>query len=226
MKQQEELLTLLQHGDTFFPSGSVSFSWGLEMLKDDSLVTSKEELLEFVENQIMHRWASFDRPILIHTYDCGGNIQKVREIDRLIDAMNIVLEIREGSVRLGEGFLNIYSKLDCKEAIEYKKLMIKKKVPGHIAVLQGLVWGAMGIDKGAALSLSAYTFCVAVLGAGLRLGLIGHFDTQNYLTKLRSLIVSVSDWPIPALEEISAFTPYAEIASMRHESSSARLFAN
>ena len=74
--------------------------------------------------------------------------------------------------------------------------------------------------------LSAYNFCVSVLGAALRLGIVGHIDCQKSLTTFRQLISEILTWPIPDIEDIHAFTPFADIASMRHEHSETRLFAN
>ena len=72
----------------------------------------------------------------------------------------------------------------------------------------------------------AHSFCVSVLGAALRLGLVGHIDCQKSLTHFRKLITEILTWPIPDIENIHAFTPFADIASMRHENADARLFAN
>ena len=57
-------LVLLQHGDSFFPSGAVSFSWGLETLADDGRVHSADSVSEFLVNQIRYRWATSDRAAL------------------------------------------------------------------------------------------------------------------------------------------------------------------
>jgi len=40
MPDLANLLGALQYADSFFPSGSVSFSWGLETLHSDRMVMS------------------------------------------------------------------------------------------------------------------------------------------------------------------------------------------
>jgi urease accessory protein len=37
------LLAALQHADSFFPSGTASFSWGLEALRADGLVRTADD---------------------------------------------------------------------------------------------------------------------------------------------------------------------------------------
>ena len=56
------LLATLQHADSFFPSGAVSFSWGLEALRADGLVQSADDVALFAAGQLRHRWATADRP--------------------------------------------------------------------------------------------------------------------------------------------------------------------
>lgn len=226
MTKQEHLLTLLQHGDSFFPSGAVSFSWGLEMLKDDHLVTSREGVEQFVKNQLGERWVSFDRAVLAHTYDCADNNEKVTNIDHLVECMTLPSELREGSKRLGAALCATYSKLGVAQAKQYQIYIFEKTAYGHLPVVQALIWKSIGLDKNSALTLSAYNLCIAVFGAALRLGLVGHIDCQHSLTKLRTLISEYIALPLPTLEKIHAFTPYADIASMRHENASTRLFAN
>ena len=51
-------LAALQFGDSFFPSGAVSFSLGLETLHADGIVTDAASLEEFLTDQVMERWAT------------------------------------------------------------------------------------------------------------------------------------------------------------------------
>jgi urease accessory protein len=95
-----------------------------------------------------------------------------------------------------------------------------------LAAVQGLVGRGVGLTLSACEVLSAHTLCVGLLGAALRLGVIGHLDAQRNLQKARDAIAGILAVPAPGLETISAFTPAAEIAVMRHETAQTRLFAN
>ena len=98
---KEQLLTLLQHGDSFFPSGAVSFSWGLEMLKDDEIITSISGVNDFIENQLLERWGPFERVVLAHSFDCENKFEEMISIDNIVECMTFARELREGSKRLG-----------------------------------------------------------------------------------------------------------------------------
>jgi len=58
MSDVADTLAVLQFGDSFFPSGAVSFSWGLEGLFDSGVVTDADAVSAFV---IGH-----------YTFECAG----------------------------------------------------------------------------------------------------------------------------------------------------------
>jgi urease accessory protein len=95
-----------------------------------------------------------------------------------------------------------------------------------VAVMQGLLWRGIGLDLEVALPVAAHGFCVGLIGAALRLGLIGHVEGQRCLAGLHGLIADVLESPLPGLDEISTFAPACDIAFMRHEVQPGRLFAN
>jgi urease accessory protein len=226
MTEEEHLLTILQYGDSFFPSGAVSFSWGVEMLKDDGVITSIASLNEFLENQLINKWATFERVVLAHSYSCAMKTNELVVIDRLVESMTISNELRVGSKRLGGALLATHAKLNTPMAKNYQLMVFDKTAHGHLPVIQGLLAHSIGQSKNAALLISAYNFCVAILSAALRLGIVGHINCQNSLSKFRHLIAELTIQEIPDLNNIHAFTPYADIASMRHENANTRLFAN
>jgi urease accessory protein UreF len=51
-------LVLPQYGDSFFPSGTASFSWGLETLAEDGQVHSVGGFSDFLVKQLRYRWAT------------------------------------------------------------------------------------------------------------------------------------------------------------------------
>ena len=88
------------------------------------------------------------------------------------------------------------------------------------------MWRGVGLDAAAAEALSAHTFATGILGAAIRLGLLGHIGAQRILQDTRSTVAELLHEPAPALEDLCASAPEAEIAVMRHETAATRLFAN
>ncbi len=224
MTGSADLLTALQHGDSFFPSGSLGFSWGLETLRNDGLLPNGKGVESFVRDQLRHRWATMDRPVLVAAHRAAGDPESLVPIDRLVEAMSLAREARDGSRRAGAALLSTHVSLGNEGASTYHELIKIRRAWGHLAVVQGLVWSGAGLDEAAASAVSAHTLCVGFLGAALRLGAIGHIDSQRSLARLQNDIIEVLAAPAPALEDAGICAPETDIAAMRHETESTRLF--
>ena len=81
MSDVAEALAVLQFGDSFFPSGAVSFSWGLEGLSDSGVVTDADAVRAFVIGQLRARWAEFDRPVVVAAHRARMSLEEVAAID-------------------------------------------------------------------------------------------------------------------------------------------------
>ena len=224
MADAAALLSALQHGDSFFPSGAFAFSWGLETLHAEGAVASAGDVFDFAAGQLRYRWAPCDRPALLAAHRSIADRAAVVAVDRELEALALPTALREGSRRAGRALLGVHTRLGTAGATGYRALVLGDNAPGHLAVAQGLVWRGAGLTDTDAEAVSAYTLSVGIVGAAVRLGAIGHVDGQDILTRLRPTIVSL-------LAEIApprpgAFTPAADIAMMRHEGRHVRLFAN
>lgn len=220
------LLQALQYADSFFPSGSVSFSWGLETLHSDRMVMSAGELAGFVEGQLRHRWATCDICALRAAFHAGGRLDRVAAMDDIVEAMTLATELREGSKRAGASLLNVHARLDTPGAAEYREKVRKRTAYGHLPVVQGMLWRAVGLSEETCRVVSAHTLCTGLVGAALRLGMIGHLDAQKVLLRVRPVLVDLLKLEPADAEAIHAYTPQAEIAAMRHEVQDSRLFTN
>ena len=220
------LLLVLQHGDSFFPSGSVSFSWALEGLCDDGELRGPDALFLFVIGQLRARWAGVDRPIVVAAHRSAFDFAKIVQLDDLLDAMTLSREFREASRKLGGALLAIHRRLRTDGAQAFFEAGEKRSRDPHLAIAQGMLWRRLGLQEDAAAAISGYFFCMSFLSAAIRLGLIGHFQSQLFLTDLGKEIAIILKSPSTDIQDIGAFTPHADIASMRHETSHARLFSN
>ena len=226
MQSPGERLALLQHGDSFFPSGAISFSFGLETLSEDRRIDSAAAVASFLKGQLQARWATFDRGALVTAYRAAPDAPAIARVDTLLEAATLATELREGSRRAGRALLKVHADLGTAGAGAYRALVAKGEAPGHTAAVQGLVWRGAGLDVTAAEALSAHTFATGILGAAIRLGLLGHIGAQRILQDARDLVVRLLHEPAPGVEGLCASTPEAEIAVMRHETAATRLFAN
>jgi urease accessory protein len=223
MTDGADLLAALQHGDSFFPSGATAFSWGLETLAGEDRVAAAKDVRVYVETQLRGRWATFDRAATIAAHRAAGDLDQVAVIDRLVEAQTLARELRQASRRIGGALLTVHRRLGTPGAEAYAA---RDDAPGHAAAVQGMLWHGAGVSKPAADAMAAHQLCIALLGAALRLGLIGHVDAQAILTDMRPVVAAVLATEPPVLDDIGAFVPEAEISAMRHEVQDSRLFGN
>lgn len=226
MTKPAHLFLLLQHGDTFFPSGSVSFSWGLEGAFNEGWARSKEDLAAFLESQLRSRWASADRAFVDACHVNAKDLDAIAELDAFLDAMTLPEEQRTGSRRSGGALLLAHEKLSTPGSIEYRRRQRCGAVPGHLAVVQGMLYSGLGLSRKEAAVLSAYTCCSGLLGAAVRLGLVGHVESQRILARAVPLIAELTSEPSPDVSDAASFTPMHDLASICHESQHERLFSN
>lgn len=226
MTEIADALALLQLGDSFFPSGATSFSWGLETLRADGFLARAGDVEQLIEGQLRGRWAAFDRPALVAAHRAGGDLDRVVAIDLEVDAATLAREAREGGRRIGGALLKVHAGMGTPGAAAYRDRVLAGQAWGQLPVVQGLIGAATGLSEPATCALSAYGLAVGTVGAALRVGLLGHVEGQSILGRMRVLVPELAAQPLPAADAIHAYTPMAEIAMMRHETGSGRMFAN
>lgn len=224
MTNLPELLTLLQHGDSFFPSGAFASSSGLETLHADGKITDAAALTQFIAGQLRWRWARLDRPALIHASRAGDELEQISQIDREFEALALARELRDASHRAGRALLRVHAQLGTRNAATYLEWIKKGQAHGHVPVVQGMVWRNIGLSEESAGALSGYGQCLAFVSVAIRLGIISHIEAQQSLQQLHPVILEVLQLSLPAF--LSSFSPLADIAIMRHETQSVRLFAS
>jgi urease accessory protein len=220
------LFAILQHGDSLFPGGVTSFSWGLEQLAAEGKVADAAALSQYLEDQLRWRWASFDRPILCAAYRARADLAELSRVDAFCTASIAARELREGSIRAGQALLGVHVKLGTPGAADYRARLDPGLPRGHLPVVQGLVWGGLGFSEREASILSAYAYGAGSAAAAIRLGVIGHVHAQRILAHLAETVPALITAPPPELEDAASFVPATDIAAMRHEVSDNRLFAN
>ncbi len=226
MPEAQSLLGALQFADSFFPSGSIAFSWGLETLRADAEVASAQGIAQFLEGQLLHRWSCFDAPLVVAAARAQGDFARLSDLDDIAEAMTLATELRDGSRRAGASLLKVHEALGTAGAAGYRQRVARREARGHLCVMQGLLWAATGLSEDDCRAVSAHTLCTGIVGSALRLGMIGHLDAQKMLLSVRPVLVDLLRLPVSKAEELFSYTPHAEIAAMRHEVQDSRLFAN
>lgn len=219
-----QILRALQFADSFFPSGALSFSVGMETLTEMGLMLDEQSVRGFVFSQIKYRWASFDLPIVIQAARVSPDLKSLCELDRLVEAQSLVFDMREGSKRNGSALLAVHGKMNNDIAQHYQDCVLNGDAHAHIAVVQGLIWSSMSIDENTIAVMSGHVLVIGLVSAAIRLGILGHIDAQIILSKSHNIILDVLNKPLTDIDHIQTFAPMADIAMMKHETADSRLF--
>jgi urease accessory protein len=231
-------LLALQHGDSAFPSGGFAFSQGLEGLAPLEGKPDASRVAEFVEGLLRGRWAGTDRVALIRAFRAAGDLAAIAELDGELEAASVVEPLRAGSRRNGAALLAVHARLGTRGAAELRERIqrgaeqtgstdaSRRAAYGHLPVVQGLVWQAVGLDEVSAVAMSGYGLVSGTASAAVRLGLVGALDAQAIVTAMRPVITECASDAVADDQPFSGFAIHAELAALRQGRASTRLFSN
>jgi urease accessory protein len=223
------MLSILQaiwQADGTFPSGSFAFSYGVEGVVALRSKLDGTALAELTATIIRQRWLTCDRVALVRAYRAAGNLHAIAVIDRDVEASTFGSTMREGSRRNGGSFLASHARLGDIAALRLREAVRSGACLGHIAVMQGTVWQAMGLDEKLVQLASAYGVASGVTAAAVRLGAVGALEGQKVLRGCLPEIDALIARLVPDDAELSSFVPFLEIAAARHARADLRLFVN
>ena len=220
-----DLLTILQHADSAFPSGSFAFSNGIEGLAATNARLDRDGLHNIVAMFLRHRWATADRVAVVLAHRADRNLDRIGEIDEAVEAATLTEPLRSGSKRNGGALLAAHARLRTPGAVELRTRIERGEALGHLPIVQGFVWRARGISEADAIAVSGYSTAAGLITAAVRLGRIGAVEAQAVLAAQLATIAGLSEL-VPPDAEIESFMPWVDAVAARHARAHLRLFAN
>jgi urease accessory protein len=215
------MLAALQLGDSSFPSGAFTQSYGLETLVVERAVSSAADVEAVLAAHLRHRLARADLPALLaaHRAAAEADLDLVLRIDAALTAIKMTREERQASHRMGARLIS--------EVRRLAPNAILASNPNNAAVAFALAGLAMGLSDRESGFTFAYTFASSLVSASMRLLRMGHGDAQAVLRRSHPLIgQAVDDADTISWSALSPFAPRLELAAARHERLQARLFAS
>lgn len=224
-----EEISMLQLGDSFFPTGMYTTSSGLETLFYDKRIRTKEEILEFITVCLKYQIGPADCAALSNAYEFAaeGNLTKIIEVDNLLFSMKLVKDIRDASTRSGTQLLNcLLSFVKDNDLISSYYTSIKKKAAhGVYPVALALASNGLGIKKERAILILLYGYTVSIVGAALRLGILQHLEGQQIIHELKPIMTLVMNNNIHRhYSHLWQFSPGIDLVQMKHERMDSKMF--
>jgi urease accessory protein len=220
------LIRLLQVSDTAFPSGAFAFSSGLETLVNEGRVQSAPDIQTILTGQILPRWASFDRVFLAAAHACAADPAELAQIDARCHLQSSADRLAHASRRIGRSLLSVHARIGTAGAAAYRSHADhpqQRERSTYEPVIQGLVGASLGLSLTECELGAAHSTSMAFVTSAVRLGRLGAIEAQGVLAAIAPDILSILSQPVPRLA--SAFSPFAEIAALRRNTSQAALFA-
>lgn len=217
-------LAMLQFGDSAYPAGGFAFSWGVEGLAADDLLTTTADLDGLAQEHLALRWNSMDRVLLRRAY-AADTVTDLLAIDGETEALTASAQMRDGSRRAGRALLGISARSGGALSGQYRAAISTDARLGHMPVAQGVVYRDARFDLAAAELLSGWTLVTGLVSAAVRLGVIGYVEAQHSLGAARRTLGGLL-LQVPEADALpSSFTPIIDIAVSRGPARHVRMFA-
>jgi urease accessory protein len=214
----DELLSMLQLADSFFPAGTYTMSNGLEALFKQRKLGAGE-LGNLIKTYMERQIGPADVAALGSAYEraASQDLDGVLVIDSALYSMKLVEEVRNALARSGAQMVRTVSAfLKDKTLAGYESAVKRGRATGVYPI-------ALAVACVAAMML--YSFCVGMAGAALRMGVIDHVAAQKMLHELKPAIAKVLEENIdrPATE-LWQFAPGIDVWQVAHERLDSKMF--
>jgi urease accessory protein len=221
-------LALLQLCDTALPIGAYTFSNGLETYTQQGLIAEVTTLQEWLEAILHHtvRNSHLLPVALAHRATTARDWAQLERLDQHLTAMKHARELREASVKTGQGLLRLAVQVWPGPAVErLHGLYQQHRLVAHQALVLGVIGCQLGYEERIIIEAAGYQWLSSMISAALRLLPIGQLAGQQLLTALLPhLPVIADDIHQQSWDDLSSTAPEFDIRAMQHETLYSRLF--
>lgn len=215
MTTDTSLLRLLAWLSPAFPTGAFASSHGLEWAVEAGDILDAASLEEWLTDLLRHGTGRDDGILLRHAHRAAREAGALRDIAALAIAVTPARERLTETLGQGTAFLR------AARAWGLPVMPDETAYPVAVGALAG--WHDIDVDATATAYLQA--FASNLISAAVRLVPLGQSDGVRVLAALECAILrTADDTRTASLEDIGGCVFRSDVAAMRHETQSTRLF--
>ena len=220
------ILQVLQLADSALPVGSMSHSFGLEVLVSDEDIANSVE--SCARGLSLYLADSLSEMLLLDAVFCreahARALQEItiNELNEQLSALRLARESREASLALGRRFAMLAATM---HPIPALSRLASTQDELHYAVAFGYTLGILGVDSDLTVSAFVHQSVLNVISAAQRLLPLGQSHAARIAWDLKpGMLEAVKQSREESFSTVCSFGHLPELASMRHSFLPTRLF--
>jgi urease accessory protein len=211
-----------------FPSGSYSYSHGLEWAVEAAYIDGRDTLVDWLQADLRYGSGRNEAIFFIEAWRSAkqDDPAKLFQIAEVAGAFRGTSEFALESSQQGGGCLSTLFRVWPDDLLgSLSEWLIKQQVPPALSVVQGIASAKQGLPPDLALPAFLQSYVANLVTAGVRLIPLGQTDGQRAIAALEEAVLATAEDSLTAtIDDLGSAAFMVDLASMRHETQYTRLF--
>jgi urease accessory protein len=211
-----------------FPTGSYSYSHGLESAVESKHVHDRETLVDWLDADLHHGSPRNDAIFFVEAWRCAANGDRTRllQIAELSAVFRGTAEFALEASQQGSSCLTTFRDVWPDPVTEWLSQALRVRgLPAILPVVVAVRSAMQGLPPGVALRAFLQGFVGNLVTAAVRLIPLGQTDGQRAIAELEGAVLDASDRAMAAdLDHLGSAALMVDLASAAHETQYTRLF--